>query len=251
MGPKCNFLKLGERNRNTYKGKGLFWLFAINKINANDTIFKRIIQNYYNLFYNLLENNYTTMTITITSWGRMAEKRNLLGDLWSGDLTGVSEGHGSKGKRVEEEVGSNSGSTYAQVASSSSSLVERGQKEKWGKGLTMDRQGTVGAKRPRSPREGVCGRCFRSTHSTADCRHQVVYQRCSGVGHIKSRCLVGDRRSPRRRKVHVRSKLMGRKASSPELAREELPYRFHYLRRATSYGKSWPKSRSSLWWVVM
>lgn len=83
----------------------------------------------------------------------------------------------------------------------------------------MDRNVKVGAKRPRSPCEGACGWCFRTSHATSECRHQVVCLRCSGVGHVAARCPVEDRRSLRRRRLHVRSKLARSKADSPGLGK--------------------------------
>lgn len=66
----------------------------------------------------------------------------------------------------------------------------------------------MGAKRPRSPKEASCGRCFRTSHYTAECRHQVVCLSCSGVGHLAVRCKVA-KRSPPHKHFHVRSKKMG------------------------------------------
>lgn len=142
------------------------------------------------------------------------EKRSLLGDLWSGDSASKVAVKDRRGKAAEGDLGTKPGLSYAQVASSSSS-VECGLTEKRGNNHRMDRQVTVGSKRPRSPRDGACGRCFRTSHTTVECRHQVECLRCSGVGLVAARCPVEDRRSPRRRKVHVRSKLIVRKVASP------------------------------------
>lgn len=60
------------------------------------------------------------------------------------------------------------------------------------------------AKRPRSPTEGTCGRCFCSSHKAAKCRHQAVCLRCVGVGHMAAHCSVEC--SPHRKRLHVRSK---------------------------------------------
>ncbi|XP_039138075.1 uncharacterized protein LOC120275526 [Dioscorea cayenensis subsp. rotundata] len=147
---------------------------------------------------------------------------SLLGDLWGGVPASLEGSETSakerKGKTAEGISGTRPGYTYAQAACSSSSgeLTTAGQRRNEPR---MDKKVVVGAKRPRSPREGACGRCFRSSHSTADCRHQVVCLRCSGVGHVAARCPVDDRRSPRRRKVHVRSKLSGGKGGVPERER--------------------------------
>lgn len=44
------------------------------------------------------------------------------------------------------------------------------------------------------------------------------------MGHVVARCLVEDRRKPRRRKVHVRSKIMGGKLTTAGLARAEIKH---------------------------
>ncbi|KAH7657856.1 Zinc finger CCHC-type protein [Dioscorea alata] len=64
----------------------------------------------------------------------------------------------------------------------------------------------TGANRPRSLIEASCGQCFRTTHKTAECRHQVVCLRCSCVGHMAAQCTSA--RSPHKRLLHVRSKKM-------------------------------------------
>lgn len=105
-------------------------------------------------------------------------------------------------------VGAKKDASYTQVISSSSN--EGSVRRKTGAASRMERKGNVDTKRLRSPRDGACGRCFRTTHATAECRHQVVCLRCSGVGHVVARCPMEDKRSPRRGRVHVRSKLSGK-----------------------------------------
>lgn len=105
-------------------------------------------------------------------------------------------------------MGAKKGASYAQVVSSSSN--EGSPRRKTGSTSRMEWKGNVGTKRPRSPCDGACGRCFRTTHATAECRHQVVCLRCSCVGHVAARCPMEDRRNPRRRRVHVRSKQLGK-----------------------------------------
>lgn len=61
-----------------------------------------------------------------------------------------------------------------------------------------------GAKRPRSPKVGTCGHCFRTTHKTSECWHQVVCLRCAGVGHVVAKCSIDPHRSPLKEKLHVR-----------------------------------------------
>lgn len=61
------------------------------------------------------------------------------------------------------------GMTYSEAISSSlkdkrSPKGERGEMQRKVRSLT-------GAKRPRSPGEQHCGRCFRSTHKTSEYRH--------------------------------------------------------------------------------
>lgn len=154
--------------------------------------------------------------------------RSLLGDLWGEKLEvwpsrlEVCEeaAKDGKGKAVVGEGGSKFGFSYAQVASLSSS-EKRSSSVKRGTSLNMEKNAKMGAKRPRSPRDGACGRCFKTSHVTAECRHQVVCLRCSGVGHVAARCPMENRRSPRRRRVHVRSKLVGNLATSPRSRMDE------------------------------
>lgn len=86
------------------------------------------------------------------------EKRSLLGNLWSSDpaCLEVSEvmTKERKGKTVEGASGTRTGYTYAHAACSSSSG------EHTMSGLCMDKKVVLGVKRPRSPQEGACGRCF-------------------------------------------------------------------------------------------
>ncbi|KAH7690551.1 Zinc finger CCHC-type protein [Dioscorea alata] len=91
--------------------------------------------------------------------------------------------------------------SYSQAVSSSSSGERRPPK--------------VGLKRPRSPIEQTCGRCFRTSHKMEECRHQIVCLRCSCVGHMAARCTVDLRRSPHRRKLHVHTKRKSNVESSP------------------------------------
>ncbi|KAH7657308.1 Zinc finger CCHC-type protein [Dioscorea alata] len=143
----------------------------------------------------------------------------LLRDLWSdsgGGDSGAVAGDDGKKRKVGNIA---TAMTYAEVVDSSSSdgspksgdgARERLSKVPLGKFKLGDRMS--GAKRPRSPTEVTCGRCFRTTHKTADCRHQVVCLKCACVGHMAARCPVI--RSPHRKRLHVRSKKLAA-ASSP------------------------------------
>lgn len=81
------------------------------------------------------------------------------------------------------------GLSFAEVVSSSS--------EDFGsvKGARVKTQNKAkslfGAKRPRSPGEMSCGRCFRTTHKTSECRHQVVCLRCGGGWTCRCETQVG------------------------------------------------------------
>lgn len=86
----------------------------------------------------------------------------------------------------------------------------------------MERIVKIGAKRPRSPRDGACGRCFRLINATAEYRQQMVCLRCPCVGHVAARRPVEDRRSPRRKRVHVGSKMMGLNDVSKRVERDEV-----------------------------
>lgn len=114
-------------------------------------------------------------------------KWSLLGDLWSGDPGGrtvskedseVAEKVG-RGKASDGDGADTAGLSYTQVVSSSSS-EGRSSTLKRGTSHNMDRNVKLGAKRPRSLLDGACGICFRTSHSTAECRHRVVCLRCSG-----------------------------------------------------------------------
>lgn len=124
----------------------------------------------------------------------------LLRDLWPSS-DGAFGDDGAKGigghKREDDnpggvgaleggEIGKDSKRSYAQAASSSSSGgIPRSQ----GKRIQDSMQVKIGklqsgacisgAKRLRSPVDATCGRCFRSTHKTSECRHQVVCLRCA------------------------------------------------------------------------
>lgn len=132
---------------------------------------------------------------------------NLLGDLWGSTGDGVKatsstgKGHADDGKR-----------TFAQVVSSDSSDNDKRSAQKVIIGESKKRMSKesgsgsrlAGTKCQRSPNEASCGHCFRSTHRTADCRHQIVCLRCACVGHMAARCPVV--RSPNRKRPHVWSK---------------------------------------------
>lgn len=140
---------------------------------------------------------------------------SLLGELWGGratsGLTGklpVSESEVAGKLPVSPELASGlqpkAGKSYSEAVSSSSGelfsrIAAQGEVKQKPKMLS-------GAKRPRSPTESSCGRCFRTMHKTADCRHQVVCLRCSGVGHVAAHCKAEMRRSPKKNRVHIRSK---------------------------------------------
>lgn len=63
----------------------------------------------------------------------------------------------------EDIVGSQKVLTYAQVSSLSSS-GGRSSNLKQRNGHSMDRHMKVGSKRPRSPCDGACRRCFQTSH---------------------------------------------------------------------------------------
>lgn len=94
--------------------------------------------------------------------------------------------------------------TYSEALSSSSEDTRNPKGVQDGKQKTA--RLLMGAKRPRSPIEHSCGRCFRSTHKTEECRHQVIYLRYVGVGHVTANCRVETRCSQKRKMVHVWSK---------------------------------------------
>lgn len=112
---------------------------------------------------------------------------------------------------------SQKGMTYSKALSSSSEELRclneaHGEVQKPAKVLT-------GEKRPRSPSNHSCGRCFRTIHKTAECRHQVVCLRYAGVGHVAANCRMELRRSPKRKLMHVRSK---RSLDAVEISKSEL-----------------------------
>lgn len=162
---------------------------------------------------------------------------SLLGELWAG---GSSMESTEKAKRTEgtEKAGkfqassgsaaycaSKKGLTYSEALSSSSE--ERGCRQEMQGDVQRVLHVHPGAKRPRLPSDNTCGRCFRMTHKTADCRHQVVCLRCSGVSHVAANCRVDLHWSPWRKRVHVRSK---NASKGPELHRPEaqnVPARSH------------------------
>lgn len=77
--------------------------------------------------------------------------------------------------------------TFAQVASSFSSderLPTKLETSRSSNSEQHDATKLIGAKRPHSPKDSRCGRCFRSSHKTAECPHQVVCLRCVCVGHM-------------------------------------------------------------------
>lgn len=136
-----------------------------------------------------------------------------LRDLW-GDTggDGGKDGDGAADKDKARNVVDKR--SFAQVVNSTSSGDSRsstgagklGDSKRMSKALQSGVKLT-GAKRPRSPKVSSCGRCFRSTHTTADCRHQIVCMKCACVGHMAARCPIG--RSPNRKRLHVRSKKLG------------------------------------------
>lgn len=94
-------------------------------------------------------------------------KRSLLGDLWSGDSCGQpaskEDNEAAKkirrGKASDGDEATKFGLSYTQVVSLSSS-EERSSALKRGTSHNMDQNVKVDAKRPKSPRNGACGRCF-------------------------------------------------------------------------------------------
>lgn len=131
---------------------------------------------------------------------------SLLGDLW------VLAGDGEKEPTVESRRAGLEMS-YAQAVSSHSSEGHCSRDSVDSKGFKGAADGKhrgvarlAGSKRSRSPKDAGCGRCFRSSHSTSECRHQVVCRRYDGVGHVAARCKVVLRWGPYRSRIHVRSK---------------------------------------------
>lgn len=127
-------------------------------------------------------------------------------DLWGGTDGVGSFGGGDNAAPGKDKGRSDDGKcTFAQVVSSDSSDDDRRSLTRVIKGESKKRMAKEslggprlsGAKRPRSPNEVSCGRCFRSSHRTAECHHQIVCLRCACVGHMAARCPVS--RSPNRK----------------------------------------------------
>lgn len=154
---------------------------------------------------------------------------SLLAELWSGGTSPEISGKLLVPSENDTSLQPRIGKSYSEALSSSSGEHC----------CRMDAQGEVqkknmllsGAKRPRSPTESSCGRCFRRTHKTADCRHQVVCLRCSGVGHVAANCRAELRRSPKRNRVHVRTKRssdrMEQSRAAPPVVHARSPPRPH------------------------
>lgn len=100
---------------------------------------------------------------------------------------------------------------YAHAVSSPSSEDSKAKSNRSVMGASSEgKKGSgslAGSKRPRLPTEATCGRCFRASHKTADCRHQVVCLRYACVGHMAARCPMIPRRSLHKKQIHVRSKI--------------------------------------------
>lgn len=138
-------------------------------------------------------------------------RRSLLWELWRGSSAATPE---QLDKAVSEERNlTRKGMTYSEVLSSSSkgNRNPKRVKQKMESNLT-------GTKRPRYPGSQPCGRCFRMTHKTSECWHQVVCLYCACVGHVVARCRVVPRHSLKRKRMHVRSK----KSSEPTDQRREM-----------------------------
>lgn len=103
---------------------------------------------------------------------------SLLRDLWDnsgGDSGGVAElgknrGLIEEGKKTFPQVVSSSSLGEAPSTRSAARRVSPRMSSK----IRLDDARLTGAKRPRSPGEATCGHCFRTSHKTADCRHQIV-----------------------------------------------------------------------------
>ncbi|KAH7681768.1 Zinc finger CCHC-type protein [Dioscorea alata] len=155
---------------------------------------------------------------------------SLLSDLWrsstkTGEGSGGDGGEGDRGKVatsiLADQVGaqavkggtrSESTKTYALAVRSPPAGMDGRQPGADSRASPPEKAGVrrlgshrlSGAKRQRSPTEATCGRCFRSSHKTAECRHQVVCLKCACVGHMAARCPVIQ--SPNRKRIHVRTK---------------------------------------------
>lgn len=64
--------------------------------------------------------------------------------------------------------------------------------------------------------------CFRSSHKTSEYHHQIVCLRCACVGHMGARCSVETRRSPHKKRLHVRTKRGGPMASLVQPEAQEM-----------------------------
>lgn len=156
---------------------------------------------------------------------------NLLRDLWwgfgngegnrdGGQASGASKDwvHASQVSKKELSSGipKSPAMSYVQAVSSSSSgdhpPANRVTAKKNSKNVISDLWSGGGnlssIKRPRSPKSLTCNRCFRTSHSTVECRHQVVCLSCSCVEHMAARCPVEPCRNPHRKWLHIRSKRM-------------------------------------------
>lgn len=133
-------------------------------------------------------------------------KMSLLSDLWGGNGGNAQDGKVSKGKSMG--ITDNGKRSFAQVVNSESLGDSHALKDTKRRLKEMQEGARLfGAKRPRSHNKATCGCCFRSSHKTAECRHQVVCLRCACVGHMAARCSVV--RSPNHKRIHVSSKKMG------------------------------------------
>lgn len=133
---------------------------------------------------------------------------SLLSDLWKGTSVGGGgcDGGGGRDGRIggsaltkpqsSVEVARESNykrqdMSYVQAVGSSSSGERRSTKlldSKSPNGASTGWQNAssmlLGSKRPHSPKEMACWWCFRPTHKTMECRHQVVCLRCACVSHV-------------------------------------------------------------------
>lgn len=142
-------------------------------------------------------------------------RMSLLGGLWGGgrpseQLQGAPV---SVEGCIEKKVMS-----FVEAVSSSSEDLEKLKGARYKEPLKV--KPFSGAKRPRSPGEQTCGRCFRTTHRTSECHHQVVCLRCAGLGHVAAKCKWEPRQSPKRKRIHVRSKHV---AETTKVSSEETP----------------------------
>lgn len=160
-------------------------------------------------------------------------KMGLLNNLWGGPGSDGGEVQVDKASTVKTKGNSDDGKrSFAKVVSSES--LGDSHELKHSKRRSKDMQGGArlsGAKRPRSPNAATCGRCFRSSYKTAECRHQVVCLRCACVGHMAVRCPVF--RSPNNKRIHVRSKKVGMTKEDDgrrEVSRPVLPQVVHQER---------------------